>query len=223
MPRGIVDVLEPDHVTRPSASIVSVGVQPFLHSPAEQTKLARARSRIPSPPTPMPDPPFAHFDQDRLDVYQVPIDFVVIADAIAQQLPKGRSYLASQLLRASSSIPLNIAEGAGEFSSSEKCRFYRIARRSATECAAILDVCSALKLGERELLVRGRGLLSRVVAMLTRIVRGIEEGRGGAGTGSGTGTGGGAGGRSGGGAGSGTGGGGGSGTGGGGGLGGRLV
>jgi four helix bundle protein len=43
---------------------------------------------------------------------------------------------------------LNIAEGAGEFSPSEKARFYRMARRSATECAAILHVCRRLALVE---------------------------------------------------------------------------
>jgi len=34
---------------------------------------------------------------------------------------------------------LNIAEGAGESSPNEKVRFYRMARRSAIECAGILD------------------------------------------------------------------------------------
>jgi len=41
---------------------------------------------------------------------------------------------------------LNIAEGAGEFAPKEKVRFYRMARRSATESAAVLDVCRNLKL-----------------------------------------------------------------------------
>ena len=41
---------------------------------------------------------------------------------------------------------LNIAEGAGEFAPKEKARFYRMARRSATESAAVLDVCKNLKL-----------------------------------------------------------------------------
>jgi len=39
--------------------------------------------------------------------------------------------------RAATSVPLNIAEGAGEYSGAEKSRFYRIAKRSATECAGI--------------------------------------------------------------------------------------
>jgi four helix bundle protein len=40
---------------------------------------------------------------------------------------------------------LNIAQGNGEYSIDEKVRFYRIAKRSATECALIADVCRKLQ------------------------------------------------------------------------------
>ena len=53
------------------------------------------------------------FDHERLDVYQAAVDFVVVANGIVEQLPRGRAYLADQLQRAAVSIPLNIAEGAG--------------------------------------------------------------------------------------------------------------
>ena len=86
------------------------------------------------------------FDHERLEVYKRSIEYVVVANEIAEQLPRGRGYLADQFQRAATSIPLNVAEGAGEFSEREKARFYRMARRSATECAAILDVCRHLEL-----------------------------------------------------------------------------
>jgi len=97
---------------------------------------------------------------------------------------------ADQLQRAATSIPLNVAEGAGEFSPAEKARFYRIARRSATECAAILDVCRKLKLATEEHYCVGRELLVRVVSMLVRMSRsgrGSDPGNA-SGTGTGTGT-----------------------------------
>ena len=111
------------------------------------------------------------FDHDRLDVYQVSIEFLIVADEIAENLPRGRSYLVDQLRRAALSILLNIAEGAGEFSKNDKIRFYRIARRSATECAAVLDACKALKLSKEEILTTGRALLVRIVSMLIKMTK----------------------------------------------------
>ena len=99
------------------------------------------------------------FDHEKLDVYQAAIEFVALADDIVENLPRGRAYLAEQLQRASTSVPLNVAEGAGEFSRNEKARFYRIAKRSATESAAILDVCIRLRLLDPSLYDRGRDLL----------------------------------------------------------------
>jgi len=81
-----------------------------------------------------------HFDHEKLDVYQIAIDWVSHAQDIQEGLPRGSGNLADQLQRATASIVLNIAEGAGEFAGADKARFYRIAKRSATECAAALDV-----------------------------------------------------------------------------------
>jgi four helix bundle protein len=69
------------------------------------------------------------------------------------------------------SIPLNIAEGAGEYSRKDKARFYRIALRSATESAALLDVCRRLKFGSEAELSSGRDLLLRIVSMLTKMAK----------------------------------------------------
>jgi four helix bundle protein len=110
------------------------------------------------------------FTHENLDVYCRSIDYVVIADDVAASLQRGRSYLSDQLRRAATSIALNIAEGAGEFNRREKTRFYRIAKRSTTESAAILDVCLRLELADAEKIQQGRNLLLRVVAMLTRLV-----------------------------------------------------
>jgi four helix bundle protein len=112
------------------------------------------------------------FDHEKLDVYQAAITLVVLIDDIVKQLPKGRAYLADQLLRAGTSIPLNIAEGAGEYSGNEKIRFYRMARRSATECASIFDVGFRLQLINETCYSKGRELLIRIVAMLTKMARG---------------------------------------------------
>ena len=127
-------------------------------------------------------PEFAH---ERLDVYRASIEFLAVAEEIASSLPRGRSYLADQLRRAALSVPLNTAEGAGEFATADKARFYRMARRSGTECVAILDACGTLGLAQPEIVSRGRELLHRIAAMLTAMVLKLSESGAGAGTGAG--------------------------------------
>ena len=128
---------------------------------------------------------FAH---ERLDVYRVAIEFLGVSDEIASELPRGRAYLVDQLRRASLSVTLNVAEGAGEFAPADKARFYRMARRSGTECVAILDACRILKLTDVVVLTHGRELLYRVVSMLTAMVLRLPEPGTGTGTGAGTGS-----------------------------------
>jgi len=112
-----------------------------------------------------------NFNHEKLDVYQASIQFVELTNFIIKRLPKGKAYIADQLQRAASSISLNIAEGAGEFSKNEKARFYRMAKRSTTECAAILDICSKLQLVGQSSQIKARELLIRIVAMLTKLVK----------------------------------------------------
>ena len=130
----------------------------------------------------------SRFDHEKLDVYQTAIELVILIDTIVENLPRGRAYLADQFQRAGTSVPLNIAEGAGEYSGSEKCRFYRMAKRSATECAAIFDICQRLELVEERQYVQGRELLIRIVAMLIRMAQGTSQMQPGTFTGTHTGT-----------------------------------
>jgi len=113
------------------------------------------------------------FDHEKLDVYQTAVEWVALAQQIVAEMlgAHGHGPLADQLQRAASSITLNIAEGAGEFSSAEKARFYRIAKRSATECAAILDVAQRRCCLADEHLCKGRSLLLRVVGMLIKLTK----------------------------------------------------
>ena len=110
-------------------------------------------------------------DHEKLDVYHIAIEFVILSDAIIEHIPRGRGYLSDQLQRAALSISLNIAEGAGEYAIDEKVRFYRMAKRSATECAGILDVCEKLQLMDEQKYVKGRELLIRIVSILVKMAQ----------------------------------------------------
>ena len=114
-----------------------------------------------------------YFEFEKLDVYQVSVDFVVVADAITQSFPRGRAYLKDQIRRAANSIPANIAEGVGEFAGNDKARFYRIARRSAVECASLLLISQRLGLVDDRPVMHGRELLLRIVAMLTSMAKSV--------------------------------------------------
>lgn len=84
------------------------------------------------------------FDHEKLKVYQESIRFVCWADERLLKIPRTLA-AHNQLDRASTSIPLNIAEGNGKYTDADRCRFFDIARGSALECAACLDVLVAKK------------------------------------------------------------------------------
>ena len=114
-------------------------------------------------------------DHERLDVYQVALDFLVFANGIIEALPRGRSHLADQFTRASTSILLNLAEGAGKLSKPDKRRYYLTARGSATESAALLDACLRLKLITESAQTEGKDMLVRIVSMLIKLAQACEE------------------------------------------------
>ncbi len=111
------------------------------------------------------------FDHEKLDVYQLAIEFVAKANDLVENLPRGRGYLADQLQRAALSIVLNIAEGAGRFSPADKAVFYVRARASATESAAVLDVCRKLKLADDKATNENKATIERLVQMLTKLIK----------------------------------------------------
>jgi four helix bundle protein len=108
---------------------------------------------------------------EKLDVYQRAIEFLAVATALMQDAKRGDGPLIDQLRRASMSIPLNIAEAAGRVSFDDRARFYSIARGSAMECSAILDVCRIQRGYDEDKIKSGKELLVRVVEMLTKMCR----------------------------------------------------
>jgi four helix bundle protein len=114
-------------------------------------------------------------DHERLDVYHLALDFLVLASDIIGGLPRGRSHLADQFSRASLSIVLNLAEGAGKRSKADKRRYYLTARGSATESAALLDVCRRLNLLEETGHRTGKAMVVRMVSMLIKLAQSCEN------------------------------------------------
>ena len=108
------------------------------------------------------------FGHEKLDVYRLAIEYVGWVFHFCEDL-KGNRNAKDQIIRASQSIPLNIAEGNGKATDGDRRRYFEIARGSALECAAVQDVlqvCGALSVDENS---KGKVLLDRMVAMLTRL------------------------------------------------------
>ncbi|XZE22410.1 four helix bundle protein [Pirellulaceae bacterium SH449] len=110
------------------------------------------------------------FDHEKLSVYQQSIRFVAWVDDLLETVPKSIA-THDQLERASTSVPLNIAEGNGKFTSKDRCKFVDTARGSALECAACLDVLCAKKITDSKTTDTGKALLVEIVSMLVGLIR----------------------------------------------------
>ena len=112
-------------------------------------------------------------DCERLDAYRVAFEFQLVAASICSSRRLGP--LRDQLDRASVSIVLNISEGSGRFSPADKAHFYLIARGSAMECLAAVSLLHARSLVPPHLYRRSRSLLTRILAMLTRLAHAMQS------------------------------------------------
>ena len=111
-----------------------------------------------------------YFDHERLDVYQEAIAFCGWVGDLLNEIA-AKAAAKDQLDRASTSLPLNIAEGNGKFSDADRSRFLEIARGSALECAACLDVLAVRKLVATERIVPAKEQLVYIVNMLMGMLK----------------------------------------------------
>lgn len=115
-----------------------------------------------------------YFDHEKLDVYRESIAFCGwVGDVLGAISAKAAAK--DQFDRAATSIPLNIAEGNGKFSAKDRARFFEMARGSAPECAACLDVLFVRKLASQEQVLAPKEKLTRIVQMLVGLVRKFSE------------------------------------------------
>ena len=117
-----------------------------------------------------------YFDHEKLTVYQESLRLVSWTTGLLDAIPKTLS-VHDQLDRASTSIPLNIAEGNGKFTPPDRCRFFDNARGSALECAACLDVLVAKRKLTVEQVREGKEGYHKIVCMLVGLIRSNSEDR----------------------------------------------
>lgn len=81
-----------------------------------------------------------------LIVYQRSLAFSIKVCKLVSDFPIKYSRIRDQMIGASTSIPLNIAEGSGRKSIKERVNFYNVSRSSIFECVPLFEICSNLKL-----------------------------------------------------------------------------
>ena len=114
------------------------------------------------------------FDHEKLDAYREAIAFCGWVGEFLESIA-AKTAAKDQLDRASTSIPLNIAEGNGKFSGRDRARFLEMARGSALECAACLDVLVARKLAAPGAVELPKEKLVRIVQMLVGMLKRFSE------------------------------------------------
>jgi len=118
----------------------------------------------------------ATFDHEKLIAYQRSIQFVAWATDLLEIVPAKLS-VSDQLDRASTSIALNIAEGNGKYTRPDRCRFFDIARGSALESAACLDVLVAKGKCTVDQVQDGKALLQEIVSLLIGLIKSLSPDR----------------------------------------------
>lgn len=118
------------------------------------------------------------FDHERLEVYKLQLEFIEWVTHLLEEMEQQRSRKTREVCRhldeGSVSVLLNIAEGNGKRQRQVRAKFFDDARGSATECAACLDALVAKQVCTTNRVQAGKGMLERVVSMLTKLVARFE-------------------------------------------------
>ena len=112
---------------------------------------------------------------EKLDVYQLSLTWITQATQIAAALKRtDLAPLADQLVRASTSIPLNIAEGNGRWHKGDKRQFLWIARGSVFECVAITQTINRHNITKQETYDKAYTTLENLSKMLTKLIQAVD-------------------------------------------------
>lgn len=109
------------------------------------------------------------FDFEKFPVYQKAELFYSLVLKILQSKEIDKN-TKDQLKRASLSIVLNIAEGAGKYSVMDKKNFYIVSRGSVNECVAILRILKIENKISEQYFKQGYEFLLEIAKMLTGLI-----------------------------------------------------
>ena len=115
-------------------------------------------------------------DYKKYDVWKRSHELTLLVYKLTQTFPKSELYgLTSQLRRASSSVPTNIAEGSGRDSDKDFRRFLVIAHGSATEVEYLLFLCKDLNYINEMTFEELTNLITPLRKMLNSLIKKLSE------------------------------------------------
>jgi four helix bundle protein len=112
----------------------------------------------------------------NLTVYRAALRVAAALFDLTQRTRYEARPVVRQLMRAATSVVLNIAEGAGEYRALEKARIYRIARRSSWEVSAALDILVLMNVVAKTSAEGLQAELNGIGAMLTSMSKNFQKG-----------------------------------------------
>jgi four helix bundle protein len=101
-------------------------------------------------------------------IYRRSLELIDFVAEVLRSIPPGFGFLADQLRRNSSSVPLNYLEGCGRTGVADRRRFFVGASASAHEAAGTLDVMRCFGILDEARCRKGQDLCDHLIAMLRR-------------------------------------------------------
>jgi len=113
---------------------------------------------------------------EKLEVWQLSLDYCDMIYKIVPKLPKTEEFnLKSQIIRAATSVSLNIAEGSTGQSDAEQNRFLGMALRSLIETAACMKLIERHKYIEKQDIAALYEFSEKLFAKLTAFRKAIKN------------------------------------------------
>jgi len=114
---------------------------------------------------------FLELSHTRLDIFKVSKSFVLNCCRETNNFPAEEKFgVVRQIRRAALSVHLNIAEGCSRKSSTERKRFYEVARGSLIEGDTGLDIAVDLNYGAKENLKELGRLIIRMFQLISKMI-----------------------------------------------------
>jgi four helix bundle protein len=111
-----------------------------------------------------------------LEVWQVAMELAVACYELTRAFPREEQFgMASQIRRASSSVPANIAEGYGRDNRGDYVHHLRIAQGSLKELETHLDLAVRVNLVNKETVLPIMAAADRVGRMLRALYRALQR------------------------------------------------